>query len=124
MPGNEENPITQLEHRTKLSPRAFLTGGQQEEQDQQMTMLQKLEEKHTSKARKELQQEMQQKLNNAPRPDCPKCEKPMWRNHAYPRQLDTHLGRIKLQVPAFRCGECRKMASQARLLDEELPQGN
>ena len=88
------------------------------------TLLQMLEEKYTSKGRNELQQEMQQTLDNAPRPDCPKCEKPMRHNHAYPRQMDTVLGPILVQVPAFRCRECRKMASQARLPDEELPQGN
>ena len=50
---------------------------------------------------------------------CPDCELAMHRHHAYRRSIMTGYGAVELQIPVFRCGQCRRMSSGADVLGED-----
>ena len=49
----------------------------------------------------------------------PDCDLAMHRHHAYRRSIMTGYGAVELQIPVFRCGECRRMSSGADVLGED-----
>ena len=55
------------------------------------------------------------------RPQDRKCGLVMHRNcrHRCSRPIATRYGVLELQVPVFRCGDCRSMTSSAELLGDE-----
>ncbi len=64
-----------------------------------------------------LQQSLQEALD-AYRAQCPGCQSAMHRHHRYPRSIMTGYGELQLQIPVFRCGQCRQMSSGMDLLGE------
>ena len=44
----------------------------------------------------------------------------MHRHHRYARAIATSYGEVRLQIPVFRCGQCRRMAGGMALLGEEM----
>ena len=40
----------------------------------------------------------------------------MHRHHRYARAIATGYGEVRLQIPVFRCGQCRRMAGGMTLL--------
>ena len=50
---------------------------------------------------------------------CPDCQLAMHRHHAYRRSIMIGYGVVELQIPVFRCGECRRMSSGADVLGED-----
>jgi hypothetical protein len=65
-----------------------------------------------------LQESLQQALDDY-RSECLDCGLLMHRHHRYPRSLMTSYGEVRLQIPVFRCGQCRRMSSGAELLGDE-----
>ena len=65
-----------------------------------------------------LQGTVQESLNGY-RPQCLECRLVMHRHHRYSRSIATRYGVLELQIPVFRCGECRSMTSGAELLGDE-----
>ena len=47
---------------------------------------------------------------------CRDCGLLMHRHHRYSRSIATRYGLLELQIPVFRCGDCRRMTSGAELL--------
>ena len=44
----------------------------------------------------------------------------MHRRHRYARAIATGYGEVRLQIPVFRCGRCRRMAGGMTLLSDEM----
>ena len=43
----------------------------------------------------------------------------MHRHHRYTRAIAISYGEVRLQIPVFRCGQCRRMADGMTLLGQE-----
>ena len=41
---------------------------------------------------------------------CDQCRLAMHRHHRYARAIATGYGEVRLQIPVFRCGQCRRIA--------------
>lgn len=65
-----------------------------------------------------LRESLQQALDDF-RAECGSCGVGMHRHHRYPRSIMTGYGEVRLQIPVFRCVQCRGMSSGAALLGEE-----
>ena len=65
-----------------------------------------------------LQGTLQESLDQY-RPQCRDCGLLMHRHHRYSRCVATRYGLLELQIPVFRCGDCRSMTSGAELLGDE-----
>ena len=65
-----------------------------------------------------LQGTLQESLDQY-RPQCHSFGLLMHRHHRYSRSIATRYGVVELQVPVFRCSECRSMTSGAELLGDE-----
>ena len=44
----------------------------------------------------------------------------MHRHHRYARTIATGYGEVRIQIPGFRCGQCRRMAGGMTLLGDEM----
>ena len=44
----------------------------------------------------------------------------MHRHHRYASAIATGYGEVRLQIPVFRCGQCRRMAGGMTLLGQEM----
>ena len=53
-------------------------------------------------------------------PICDHCRLARRRYHRYARAIATGYGEVRLQIPVFRCGQCRHMMGGVTLLGEEL----
>ena len=42
------------------------------------------------------------------------------RHHHYARAIATGYGEVRVQIPVFRCGQCRRMAGGMTLLGQEM----
>ena len=67
----------------------------------------------------QLQAALQQALDDY-QPLCDKCRLTMHRHHRYARAIATSYGEVRLQIPVFRCGQCRRMAGGMTLLGDEM----
>ena len=67
----------------------------------------------------QLQAALQQALDDY-QPLCDQCRLAMHRHHRYARAIATSYGEVRLQIPVFRCGQCRRMAGGMALLGEEM----
>ena len=65
-----------------------------------------------------LEESLQQALDEY-RALCAPCGLLMHRHHRYPRSIMTGYGEVRLQIPVFRCGQCRQMSSGMSLLGDE-----
>ena len=65
-----------------------------------------------------LQTTLQESLDSY-RPQLGECGLVMHRHHRYSRSIATRYGVLELQIPVFRCGDCRSMTSGAELLGDE-----
>ena len=63
----------------------------------------------------QLQASIQQVLDDY-QPLCDHCRLGMHRHHRYTRAIATGYGEVCLQIPVFRCGQCRRMAGGMTLL--------
>ena len=50
---------------------------------------------------------------------CDHCRLAMHRYHRYARTIATGYGEVRVQIPAFRCGQCRRMTGGMTLLGEK-----
>ena len=53
-------------------------------------------------------------------PLCDHCCLAMHRHHRYARAIATGYGEVRLQIPVFRCGRCRRMTGGMTLLGQEM----
>ncbi len=53
------------------------------------------------------------------RAHCSDCGLAMHRRHRYHRSIMTGYSEVELQIPVFRCGECRRMSSGMESLGDE-----
>ena len=67
----------------------------------------------------QLQTALQQALDDY-QPLCHRCRLAKLRHHRYARAIATGYGEVRLQVPVFRCGQCRRMAGGVTLLGDEM----
>ena len=67
----------------------------------------------------QLQAALQQALDDY-QPLCDQCRLAMHRHHRYARAIATSYGEVRLQIPVFRCGQCRRMAGGMTLLGQEM----
>ena len=67
----------------------------------------------------QLQASLQQVLDNY-QPLCDQCRLGMHRHHRYTRAIATGYGEVRLQIPVFRCGQCRRMVGGMTLLGDEM----
>ena len=67
----------------------------------------------------QLQTALQQALDDY-QPLCDHCHLVMHRRHRYARAVATGYGEARLQIPVFRCGQCRRMAGGMTLLGDEM----
>ena len=51
---------------------------------------------------------------------CDHCRLAMHRHYRYARAIATGYGEVRLQIPVFRCGQCRRMAGGMTLLGDEM----
>ena len=65
----------------------------------------------------QLQAALQQALDDY-QPLCDRCRLAMHRHHRCARAIATSYGEVRLQIPVFRCGQCRRMAGGMTLLGE------
>ena len=56
---------------------------------------------------------LQQALDDC-QPLCDHCRLARHRHHHYARAIATSYGEVRLQIPVFRCGQCRRMAGGMR----------
>ncbi len=68
--------------------------------------------------RSHLQRTLQDSLDRY-RPSCPACGTTMYRQRSYIRSFLINHGDLRLDVPVFRCAECRRMASGADIIGSE-----
>ena len=57
-----------------------------------------------------------QKELDGHRPDCPRCGRPMAKNHSYRRAVESSWGKLEVAVPVYRCRQCAEMVSNAWML--------
>ena len=62
---------------------------------------------------------LQQALDDY-QPLCDHCRLAMHRHHRYARAIATGYGEVRLQIPVFRRGQCRRMAGGMTLLGQEM----
>ena len=67
----------------------------------------------------QLQAALQQALDDY-HPLCDHCRLAMHRHHRYARAIATGYSGVRLQIPVFRCGQCRRMAGGMTLLGDEM----
>ena len=67
----------------------------------------------------QLQAALQQALDDY-QPLCDQCRLAMHRHHRYARPIATNYGEVRLQIPVFRCGQCRHMMGGVTLLGGEM----
>ena len=67
----------------------------------------------------QLQATLQQALGDY-QPLCDQCRLAMHRHHRYARAIATSYGEVRLQIPVFRCGQCRSMTGGMTLLGQEI----
>ena len=53
------------------------------------------------------------------RAHCSECGLAMHRHHRYHRSIMTGYGAVELEIPVFRCGECRGMSGGMDLPGDE-----
>ena len=53
-------------------------------------------------------------------PLCDHCHLARRCHHPYARAIATGYGEVRLQIPVFRCGQCRRMAGGMTLLGAEM----
>ena len=83
-----------------------------------MGLLNELETRLEQEIPRRLQERLQQALDEY-RAQCVPCGLLMHRHHRYPRSIMTGYGEVRLQIPVFRCGQCREMSSGMALVGEE-----
>ncbi len=83
-----------------------------------MGLLNELETRLEQEMPQRLQESLQQALDEY-RAQCVPCGLLMHRHHRYPRSFMTGYGEVRLQIPVFRCGQCREMSSGVSLLGDE-----
>ena len=83
-----------------------------------MGLLNDLETRMEQELPQRLQESLQQALDEY-RAECGRCGLLMHRHHRYPRSIMTGYGEVRLQIPVFRCGQCREMSSGMGLLRAE-----
>ena len=54
------------------------------------------------------------------RPLCDRCRLAMHRHYRYARAIATSYGEVCLQIPVFRCGQCRRMTGGMTLPGDEM----
>ena len=62
---------------------------------------------------------LQQALDDC-QPLCDHCRLARHRHHHYARAIATSYGEVRLRIPVFRCGQCRRMAGGMTLLGQEM----
>ena len=67
----------------------------------------------------QLQVALQQDLDDY-EPICDRCRLARHRHHCYARAIAASYGEVRLQIPVFRCGQCRRMAGGMTLPGEEM----
>ena len=67
----------------------------------------------------QLQAARQQALDDC-QPLCDHCRLARRCHHRYARAIATGYGEIRLRIPVFRCGQCRRMAGGITLLGQEM----
>ena len=67
----------------------------------------------------QLQAALQQDLDDY-QPLWDQCRLAMHRHHRYARTIATSYGEVRLQIPVFRCGQCRRMTGGMTLLGDEM----
>ena len=67
----------------------------------------------------QLQAALQQVLDDY-QPLCDQCHLGMRRHHRYARAIATSYDEVRRQIPAFRCGQRRRMAGGMTLLGDEM----
>ena len=67
----------------------------------------------------QLQAAFQQALDDY-QPLCGQCCLAMHRHHRYARAIATGYGEVRVQIPVFRCGQCRRMVGGMTLLGQEM----
>ena len=67
----------------------------------------------------QLQAALQQALDDY-QPLCDPCRLAMHLHRRYARAIATSYGEVRVQIPVFRCGQCRRMAVGMALLGEEM----
>ena len=83
-----------------------------------MGLLNDLETRMEQELPQRLQESLQQALDEYSA-EWGRCGLLMHRHHRYPRSIMTGYGEVGLQIPVFRCGQCREMSSGMGLLGEE-----
>ena len=83
-----------------------------------MGLLYQLETEMEREIPARLQASLQAALD-AYRAHCADCDLAMHRHHRYHRSIMTGYGEVELQLPVFRCGDCRRMSSGMDLLGDE-----
>lgn len=83
-----------------------------------MGLLYRLETELEREMPARLQRSLQEVLD-AYRADCSDCGLGMHRHHRYHRSIMTGYGEVELEIPVFRCGECRRTSSGTDLLGDE-----
>ena len=63
--------------------------------------------------------ELQQALDDY-LPLCDQCRLAMHRHHRYARAIAAGYREVRVQIPAFRCGQCRRMAGGMTPLGAEM----
>ena len=84
-----------------------------------MRLLHHLETQLERQIPAQLQTALQQALDDY-QPLCDHCRLAMHRHHRYARAIATSYGEVRLQIPVFRCGQCRRMAGGMTLLGDEM----
>ena len=67
----------------------------------------------------QLQTALQQALDDY-RPLCDRCRLARRRHRRYARAIATGYGEVRLHIPVFRYGQCRRMAGGITLLGDEM----
>ena len=84
-----------------------------------MGLLHRLEAQLERQIPAQLQAALQQAVDDY-QPICDRCRLAMHRHHRYARAIVTGYGEVRLQIPVFRCGQCRRMAGGMTLLGDEM----
>ena len=67
----------------------------------------------------QLQAALQQALDDY-QPLCGHCRLAIHRHHCYAHAIATGYGEVRVQIPVFGCGQCRRMAGGMTLLGDEM----
>ena len=67
----------------------------------------------------QLQTALQQALDDY-QPLCDHCRLAMHRHHRYARSIATSYSEVRVQIPVFRCCQCRYIAGGMTLLGQEM----